>query len=113
MNNFMTYIINFGSIILMLTLLYIAFIYLKTTVLKDKALTQEQLSFLENTTRYAVNYAEQMYKTDDLVDRYKLALDFVYDVVNKAGYDYTGLIKIIKGLIESHVLQLPMTHKTE
>lgn len=110
MDNVLSNIMSFGSLVLLFMLVYSMYLYIKSIILNKNKLTIEDLELLENACLYAVKYAEQMYKNDNMIDRYKLAVDYVYDVVNKSGLKYPELIKIIKGLIESHVLNLPKTN---
>jgi hypothetical protein len=103
--------INVGSLLLIAMLIYAMFLYIRAFLTKDDNLNMEQLTLLENTTKYAVNYAEQMYKVDISVDRRRVALDYMYDVVAKANLDFIDLSGIINGLMEAHVLELPKTHE--
>lgn len=91
-------------------LIYTVYLYIRSTLMNQNKISVEQLNLLENIVRYAVGYAEQIYKTDITIDRFSLASDYVYDVVSKLGYDYPELAKIIIGLIEAQVLQLPKTN---
>ena len=113
MNSAITHITNFGLLILIFMLIYSMYIYLKSNIKQNNMLSVDMLDLLASAAMYAVNYAEQMYKTDNLVDRYKLAVDYMYNIITKLGFNYTDLEKIVKGLIESQVLQLKQTHKTE
>jgi hypothetical protein len=113
MDNIFNHIINSGIVVLVFILIYSIYLYLKSVIRQNKYLSSEQLELLENVCRYAVGFAEQMYKTDKTVDRYQIAIEYVYDIVNKAGFDYCKLMNIVNGLIESQVLKLPQTHKVD
>ena len=77
----------------------------------SKKLTVEQLEVIDLACNKAVEYAEQTYKKDSTVDRNKLAVDYAFDVVKKAGILPDRYLSIIKGMIESSVLKLPKTHR--
>jgi hypothetical protein len=112
-NAIINYLINFGVLILIFLAIYGVKIYIKEVLLKKHKITPEQIKLLENASQYAVLYAEQMYKADNLVDRFKLAFDYVDHIVKQLDLNFPEIEKIVKGLIESQVQQLPQTHKLQ
>ncbi|MGE5438053.1 MAG: phage holin, LLH family [Syntrophothermus sp.] len=113
MHNILSNATNFLLLILVVMSIYAMFSYIKSNIKQNSKLSTEVLELLENSARYAVHYAEQLYKNDELIDRFQFALDFMYNFVKRLDLDYSDLEKLIKGMIETHVFNLPTTHKTE
>ncbi|MBZ4687681.1 MAG: hypothetical protein PWQ96_74 [Clostridia bacterium] len=94
--------------IIALAMVYTGFI--RPYLVKRNLLTKEMLELIDYACERGVGYAEQLYKSDQSIDRQKIALDFAFDVVRKAGIVPEKYLDIIRGIIEDKVRQLPKTH---
>lgn len=80
---------------------------------KRGLLTQEQIELIDYACQVGVEYAEQTYRNNPKIDRNKLAIDYAFKVIEKAGMIPDNLLFIIKGMIEAKVYDLPPTHDAE
>jgi len=111
LTNVLDIVLNCSFLVIALMLIFILFEIIQRIIVKSDNITKEELELIELGVKQAVEYAEQLYKNDKLVDRYKIALDYIFLITQKAGYDYGNWLKVIKGLIESQVFKLPKTHE--
>lgn len=87
-------------------------LFIKPYLKRIGMLTLEQIEFIDYAVETGVQFAEQLYKTDNTIDRHKIALDYAFDVLRKSGMIPEDYIDIIRGIVESKVLILPKTHPT-
>lgn len=103
------YIISFS--IVLITLIYTVFI---KPILEERGyLTREQLELIDFACEKGVSFAEQIYKHDPSIDRYQLAIDYAFEVIEKAGIIPDMYLTVIQGMIEDYVRKLPKTHDAD
>lgn len=73
-------------------------------------LTFEQLELIDFACEKAVSYAEQTYKEFPDIDRSQLALDYAFQIIEKAAIIPENYLGIIKGMIKANIIKLPKTH---